>query len=118
MRSLEDRLDEAAEDYTKVEKIMAALKQATEEHRAAAQRLLDAEAGAMKALAALPDRDGMVSDMLSAMEEARYYFDAGAVAIIQALAAEHLRLATDQIDARVIPSRRYSATFSDTEPAA
>lgn len=81
MKSLEDRLDEAAEDYTKVEKIMADLRKVTDECGAAAQKLLDAEQDAVAALEALavPGRsiEAMVGDMIAAMDEVRSKNDAG-----------------------------------------
>lgn len=81
MKSLEDRLDEAGEDYAKVEKIMADLRKVADECADAAQRLLDAEQIAVAALEklAVPGRsiEAMVCDMITAMDDVRSKHDAG-----------------------------------------
>lgn len=86
MKSLEDRLDEAAEDYAKVEKIMAHLRKVTDECAGAAQRLLDAEQEAVAALEALavPGRpiEAMVCDMIEEMNAVRSTHDAGLPLIV------------------------------------
>lgn len=79
MRSLEDRIDDAAADYAEVEKILGELRKATDAYSDAAQALMDAEKRAVEALQRVTDRYGLIEDVVTAMQEVMSPYEAGTV---------------------------------------